>query len=153
MSKWKKRLRDRRKTEESKLVEGRITITAGGFGFVTPTEGGPDIFIPPRQLGDAIDSDLVQVSIIKEERRGIPSGKGPVGTVKNIVDRKRKTLVGELIAGRKVRPLCKKIQEDISINGSLDLAKGLFIAFWNHQRNRIFGFSPVDGLGFKYMRK
>jgi ribonuclease R len=87
-----------------------------------------DIFVPPQYVGDAIDGDTVQVELLDERpRRGGRGGrsqpdKGPAGKVVKILERKRSVIVGELIAGRKVRPLNRRLP-DIDIKGSLDDAK------------------------------
>lgn len=104
-----------------KFIEGRISVSASGFGFVTPVTGAPDIFIPPRYLGNALDGDIVKVSLLREEARF--KSKGPAGMIEKVVYRERTTAVGELIAGRKLRPLSKKLPETIDLHGSLGDAK------------------------------
>ncbi len=111
-----------RKTENQQ-VAGMLTVTPGGFGFVTPHESAPDIFIPPRFLGTAMHGDEVAVEILKERPWDRDSGKGPAGKIVEIITQTRRTLVGELIAGRKVRPLSRKLPFDIQISGSLLGAK------------------------------
>lgn len=117
---------NRRSNNESyktgKYIEGRLTVTASGFGFVTSTDAEKDIFIPPKYLGSAIDGDLVRINLLKERALRFQS-KGPAGAIDKIIERKRNTVVGELIAGHKVRPLSKKLPNDIKVSGSLLDAK------------------------------
>lgn len=124
MAKWKHKNDSHhhgRAENKETFVEGKLSVSAGGMGFVTPRTGGAqDIFIPPRFLRDAIDGDVVKVALLVEQR---PNMKGPAGRVSEILERSRTTVVGELIAGRKVRPLSKKLQGDITVNGSLKNAK------------------------------
>ena len=50
-------------------LQGRISVHRDGYGFVTPTGGGEDIFIPGKFLKGAIHGDLVQA-------QSSPSAKG-----------------------------------------------------------------------------
>lgn len=43
-------------------TRGRITVHRDGYGFVTPDEGGEDIFIPSKFLKGAMHGDLVEAS-------------------------------------------------------------------------------------------
>ena len=99
------------------LVRGKITVTAGGLGFVTPLaadveseEKVQDIFIPPQFINSAMDGDVVEVEILPDRDRFPTSAdRGPAGRVQNIIDRARDTVVGEIIAGHKIRALNKRI--------------------------------------------
>jgi ribonuclease R len=114
------------------LIRGKITVTAGGLGFVAPLdteadskEKVQDIFIPPQYLNSAMNGDIVEVELLpdREEPAKVSSDRGPAGRVQNIIDRARETVIGELIAGHKIRALNKHITEDIKISGSLNGAK------------------------------
>ncbi|MCP3965580.1 MAG: VacB/RNase II family 3'-5' exoribonuclease [Lentisphaerae bacterium] len=125
----KHRKKDSTKKQRKQLVTGRITVTAGGLGFVAPfnqdpENPSPDIFIPPQFLRSAMDGDVVEVAMLppRPEDAFYPD-RGPAGKVKNIFERARTTIVGELLAGKKVRPLNKRIPEDISVAGKLNGAK------------------------------
>lgn len=123
----------KKKTEFQKrkeLIRGTITLTSGGLGFVTPQgvveadEKVQDIFIPPQFINSAMDGDVVEVELLPE-RDIIPtsSDRGPAGRVRNIIDRARDTVVGELLSGHKVRALNRRIGEEIKVSGSLNGAK------------------------------
>ncbi len=101
------------------VYSGKIIITPGGLGFVTVEGEESEIFIPPQYTGRAMDGDLVEVEILDETR---PSSKGPAGKVKKIVERTRKAVVGELLAGRKIRPLNRRLP-DVDVSGSLGEAR------------------------------
>ncbi|QSH40027.1 ribonuclease R [Lentisphaerota bacterium ZTH] len=125
----KYRKKDFRKKQSKPLITGRITVTAGGLGFVTPLKQdkenpSPDIFIPPQFIRSAMDGDVVEIALLppRPEDSYYPD-RGPAGKVKNILDRGRTTIIGELLAGKKVRPLDKHIPEDISVAGKLNGAK------------------------------
>jgi ribonuclease R len=122
-----KKKRHTEKKSETKHYKGKIIITQGGFGFVTPEEGGIDIFIPPKFINNAMDGDIVDIEELDEKPRSgrtsnKPSNKGPAGKVIEIIERTRNKVVGELIAGRKIRPLNRRLP-DINIAGSLGDAK------------------------------
>ncbi|MDD5697514.1 MAG: ribonuclease R [Victivallaceae bacterium] len=113
------------------VLRGRITVTAGGLGFVTPlgADAGSkakaqDIFIPPQYLGAAMNGDVVEVELLPD-RNPPPAGKdrGPAGRVREVIDRARETVVGELLAGHRIRALNKHITEEIKISGSLNGAR------------------------------
>lgn len=123
----KKKNKNKQQPKQLQKYTGKITITAGGFGFVTPKEGGVDIFIPPKYINGAMDGDIVNAEQLDERpRRGRtfnkPDSKGPAARVTEIVERTRNKVVGELIAGRKIRPLNKRLP-DMDISGSLGEAK------------------------------
>lgn len=106
---------------------GKISITASGLGFVAPESGGEDIFIPPQYTGDAMDGDIVSVEELDEKPRrsrtfNKPDSRGPAAKVVEIVKRTRNKVIGELIAGRKIRPLNKRLP-DMHVSGSVGDAK------------------------------
>ena len=125
--------RKKRKVEFKKkkeLIRGKISLTASGLGFVTPLDADPDaekaqdIFIPPQFINSAMNDDIVEVEILPDRDKFPTSAdRGPAGRVQNIIDRARDTVVGEIIAGHKVRALNKRISEEIQISGSLNGAK------------------------------
>ncbi|MCK5844765.1 MAG: VacB/RNase II family 3'-5' exoribonuclease [Victivallales bacterium] len=112
---------------------GKLTVTAGGFGFLAlDDETAPDVFIPPQYVGAALDGDSVEVELLEEGGRPRISrtgkARGPAARVVKIVERGRPRIVGELLAGRKVRPLNKRLP-DFTVKGSLgDASKGDWVA-------------------------
>ncbi|MBX3409569.1 MAG: VacB/RNase II family 3'-5' exoribonuclease [Phycisphaeraceae bacterium] len=67
-----------------------------GFGFVTPElalrEGS--VFIPPGETGDALTGDTVRIRLARERRSG--GDDRYIGTVVEVIDRKRSTYAGTL---------------------------------------------------------
>jgi ribonuclease R len=108
-------------TLSAKFIVGRLVVAAAGCGFVTPEDGGAEIFIPPKYLGDALDGDVVRVKPLPPREPG--RDKGLAASVDKVLERRRTTIVGELIAGRKVRPLNRRLPEDIAVEGSVGEAK------------------------------
>lgn len=75
------------------LARGTLRLNPRGFGFVVPEDRiayPEDIFIPKQLVGNAVDGDIVLVSINPEQRQG----KGPDGRIEEIVTRGRKTVAG-----------------------------------------------------------
>jgi ribonuclease R len=70
-------------------IEGRLTMTRQGYGFVNVYDGGPDVFIPPDAVGPALHGDMVQI-------RARPSPKGREGHVVGIVERRPREVTGTL---------------------------------------------------------
>ena len=64
-------------------------MTQKGDGFVTPDQGGPDVFVPGLSLESAMDGDQVVVRV-----EGRPRGRSPVGRVIKVLDRAHETVVG-----------------------------------------------------------
>ncbi|MCP4178012.1 MAG: VacB/RNase II family 3'-5' exoribonuclease [bacterium] len=127
----KKILRDKKGiykiTSSKDLVVGKITITSQGFGFVTPlnVEMDEDIFIPAKHVNSAFDKDMVKVRIFSKNKQSDPD-KGPAGIVYEVIERNRPGIVGELISGNDgvvLRPLSRKIPNNIKIIGSLNEAR------------------------------
>ncbi|MDH3842398.1 MAG: hypothetical protein OES69_00545, partial [Myxococcales bacterium] len=65
----------------SPMLEGRLTITRQGYGFVNVYDGNPDVFIPADAVGPALHGDQVQV-------RAKPSPKGREGHIVGVVERR-----------------------------------------------------------------
>jgi len=70
-------------------IQGRLTMTRQGYGFVNVYDGSPDVFIPPDAVGPALHGDTVQL-------RARPSAKGRDGRIVGIVERRSKEITGTL---------------------------------------------------------
>ncbi|MDI6790072.1 MAG: ribonuclease R [Thermodesulfobacteriota bacterium] len=82
--------------ERMNLVTGRLQINPGGFGFVIPeAKSIEDVFIPGREIKDAIHGDRVIVRL----EHGL-KGRRPEGRVIRILERKAKYIVGSFTRGR-----------------------------------------------------
>ncbi len=73
-----------------KTIRGRISIHRDGYGFVTPDDGGEDIFIPSKFLKGAMHGDLVEASSAPS-RMG---GNKRDGRVLAVVERTTSRVVG-----------------------------------------------------------
>jgi ribonuclease R len=95
------------------LVAGRIMGHRDGFGFLVPDAGGPDLFLPPREMQKAMHGDRALVKRTGTENRGKPEG-----AIVEVIDRGNRTLVGRLLLERGVTivvPEDQRIKHDILI--------------------------------------
>ncbi|MBQ4107439.1 MAG: VacB/RNase II family 3'-5' exoribonuclease [Lentisphaeria bacterium] len=133
----KKRLRRLRERRERQTLNGPeltgaewtgvLKMAGGGFGFVkVDTEQEmPDVFIPVKYLGGALDGDTVRIRPLPP-RRGDP---GPAGAVVAVVKAARESAVGEVLPGGMVRPLNRRVGGDFPLVGG---RKGARIGDWVH---------------------
>ena len=74
---------------ERPAIQGRLTMTRQGYGFVNVYDGSPDVFIPPDAVGPALHGDTVQL-------RARASAKGRDGRIVGIVERRLAKVTGTL---------------------------------------------------------
>jgi ribonuclease R len=74
---------------KSSLLRGKFVTSRRGFGFVTPSAGGDDIFVPARFAAGVLEGDEVEVVVREAGRFGKPEGK-----VVRILKRERTTFLG-----------------------------------------------------------
>ena len=70
---------------------GRLALHRDGYGFVAADDGGEDIFVPARYLGECMNGDRVEVTIVRRGRFGKREGR-----VVRIIERGERTVVGTL---------------------------------------------------------
>lgn len=105
-------------------VRARFAAANGGFGFAARLDGpGPDIFIPQKCTGGALDGDIVSVKLEKTPRAHGSGGRGPAGRIVEILERTHTQFVAELTGKRSARPLNRKLPEEIRIGRLPENAK------------------------------
>ena len=80
------------RAERMNLVAGRVSAHRDGFGFLTPDEGGADIFMPPREMESLMSGDRVMVQPSSGDRFGKREGR-----VVEVLERANKTVAGRLV--------------------------------------------------------
>ncbi|AZY49435.1 ribonuclease R [Bordetella avium] len=94
------------------FVAGRVQGHRDGFGFLVRDEGGPDIFLSPREMLKVLHGDRVLVKPSGEYR-----GK-PDGTIVEVIERRTNKLVGRFLHEHGlsiVVPEDQRIKHDILI--------------------------------------
>jgi ribonuclease R len=103
------------------LVAGRLDLHRDGFGFVRPSDrakgGEDDIFIPPNELGGAMQGDQVLVELAPPRADG-----RRLGRIARVLTRKNPTVVGtfhyaksERAQGHTVVPFDERLTQPVLI--------------------------------------
>jgi ribonuclease R len=100
-------------SRKAETVEGRISITSKGFGFVELDER-PDVFIAYENLATAMDGDRVQAELFARTSR-----KKPAGRVVKVLERSGKPIIGvfrRTEAGGTVFPEDERLPRSLTIS-------------------------------------
>lgn len=100
---------------EGKLVEGVLSVTMRGFGFLL-VDDGPDVFISSDDMSGALGGDIVRVRVFP--RKVGPSSEG---RVIDIVERKRTQIVGTLI---RERGKLEVVPDERALRNNIPVMKG-----------------------------
>ncbi|RMD91394.1 MAG: ribonuclease R [Calditrichaeota bacterium] len=101
------------------MVEGELHVKTQGYGFLITEDGQQDVFISQKNMGTALDRDIVRVQLFAQ-----PKGRSPEGRVVEVLHRARKNIVGTYKKSRRygfVVPDDLKISRDIYIHDSDNL--------------------------------
>ncbi len=101
-------------------LTGTLSVSAAGFGFFkadteNPNQQEDEIFIPVKYMANAMDGDRVKIAILPPRPGTDDALKGPAGKIVEIISRKHKKIVAEVLPGNMVRPLNRKINFDFAI--------------------------------------
>ncbi len=84
--------RGRYHVEDALVLQGEFRGTSRDFGFLSPEDGSPDVYIEGGSTLGALNGDIVQAVIFEESGRY--SGKSRTGRVVKIVERANEYVVG-----------------------------------------------------------
>jgi len=73
------------------LVTGTVQGHPDGFGFLVPDDGGPDLFLDPREMHKLLHGDRATARRTGTDRRGRPEGE-----IVDVLVRANRTIVGRL---------------------------------------------------------
>jgi ribonuclease R len=73
------------------LVRGRVQGHPDGFGFLVRDDGGPDLFLGPKEMREVMHGDRVVARVSGADRRGRPEGR-----IVEVLERAQSRLVGRL---------------------------------------------------------
>ena len=103
---------------KDKLVVGRLSMSAKGFGFIVPeeraSEDDTDVFVPSAMLASAMHGDLVKARVFPP----FASGRAREGEILQVLERANKRIVGTFESSKDfgfVVPDNTKLKQDILI--------------------------------------
>ncbi len=83
---------------KTRVIRGKLTLTAKGFGFVDPSSG-PSILIPFDHIGRALSGDSVEAEVFPDADADKPAGR-----ITRIVERSTTPIVGRIsVRGDSIR--------------------------------------------------
>ncbi len=95
------------------LVTGTVQGHPDGFGFLVPDDGGPDLFLSPKEMHKTLHGDRATARLIGVDRRGRPEG-----AIVDVLERANREIVGRVYEERGIWYLVaenKRISQDILI--------------------------------------
>ena len=106
---------------QESFITGRVSSHRDGYGFLTPDDGGPDLFLPDREMQRVLNGDRVTARIAGTDKRGRLEG-----VVLEIIERANTHIIGRLVHENGVwliAPEDNRINQDIILAGSPGKAK------------------------------
>ncbi|WP_131110599.1 ribonuclease R [Sulfuricystis thermophila] len=77
--------------DKADLLRGRVQGHPDGFGFLVRDDGGPDVFLPEKEMNKVLHGDHVIARIVGIDRKGRPEGK-----IVEVTERANQRLVGRV---------------------------------------------------------
>jgi ribonuclease R len=101
------------------LIKGTVQGHPDGYGFVIREDGGPDLFLGPKEMHKVLHGDRVMVREIGVDRRGRPEG-----SIVEVLERANSRLVGRLYSEHGILFVVaenKRISQDILLLPGADM--------------------------------
>ncbi|HLV02070.1 MAG TPA: RNB domain-containing ribonuclease, partial [Acidobacteriota bacterium] len=88
--------------QRERILEGRLVCHRDGYGFVIPESDGPDIFIAPARMKNAVHGDRVQVRWWEGRDRRWRRSKSsrPEGEILKVLSRGQESVIGKVFIYR-----------------------------------------------------
>ena len=83
------------KKPPTNTVEGKVTMHKDGYGFLAVEGGGPDVFLPPRQVRGLMHGDRARVRVTETDAKGRREG-----ALMEVIERGTTQVVGRLHASQ-----------------------------------------------------
>jgi ribonuclease R len=106
---------------QDNLIVGKVSSHRDGYGFLTPDDGSPDLFLPEREMARILNGDRVSAKVVGTDRKGRLEG-----SVTEILERANTHIIGRLINENGVwliAPEDNRINQDILLAGTPGKAK------------------------------
>ena len=106
---------------QENLIVGKVSSHRDGYGFLTPDDGSPDLFLPEREMARILNGDRVTAKVVGTDRKGRLEG-----SVTEILERANTHIIGRLINENGVwliAPEDNRISQDILLAGTPGKAK------------------------------
>ncbi len=55
---------------QDNLIVGKVSSHRDGYGFLTPDDGSPDLFLPEREMARILNGDRVSAKVVGTDRKG-----------------------------------------------------------------------------------
>ncbi|MFM2399845.1 MAG: ribonuclease, partial [Pseudomonadota bacterium] len=95
------------------LIVGKVQGHRDGFGFLIREDGGPDVYLPAKEMVKVLHGDRVLVKQIGTDKRGKPEG-----VIAEVIERRTDKLVGRYLVERGITvvvPEDQRIKHDILV--------------------------------------
>ena len=77
--------------DKADLLKGKVQGHPDGFGFLVREDGGPDLFLPEKEMAKVLHGDQVIARIVGVDRKGRPEGK-----IVEVTERANRRIVGRV---------------------------------------------------------
>lgn len=141
-----------RSHNKQKTVSGRLSLHQDGYGFVSTGKGEPDIYISRKDLGGALNGDLVTVHILptskgRDKREGRITAVTERGS-RRIVGRFRQTSANALLIPEDIRLGTTFFIPPAGVNGAVDGQQVVLeVTVWP-EKNRLAAGRVLEILGW-----
>lgn len=106
---------------QENAIVGRVSSHRDGYGFLSPDDGSPDLFLPEREMTRLLNGDRISARVVGTDRKGRLEG-----AVLEVLERANTHIIGRLIQENGIwliAPEDNRMNQDILLAGSPGKAK------------------------------